>query len=324
MRMIKLQITGSILWRASPFQCCLFVFRILFVTTLCTGILLDKRSSIMYAEGRNITDNRNICAMREPIEKSDEEIKKGIEDALFKDPRVISLNIGIEVRNGVVTLTGAVDSLNAKNTAKEITKNIAGVSAVKNKLKVRPGILPSYSVVAENVRDALSRDPTTKHLDVSIEVQNNRVYLFGTVNTAYDKQHVKDIVSQVPGVVDIVNKLHIAPQRLPVHDDDKLKEKVETALTFSVFVHSPEISVDAKNNIVYLTGTVHNQQEASAAVENAFYGGARTVRNFLNISGETDEELKQLRTEEHLYTKTDYPDYFEEFYFKPYYFYLYP
>ncbi len=261
--------------------------------------------------------------LSEPVEKSDEEIKRMIEDSLYKDPRVILLNIDVEVYNGIVTLTGAVDSLKAKNAAKEITKSIIGVTAVKNQLIVRPGILPSYSTVAENVRNALSRDPTTEHLDIRVEVQNNRVYLFGTVNTIYDKQHANDVVSQVSDVVNIVNKLNIAPQRLPV-DDDKLKEKVETALTFSVFVHSTEISVDAKNNIVYLTGTVHNKQEANAAVENAFFGGARTVRNFLNISGETDEELRQLRTKEPLYTGVDYPDYFEEFYFKPYYFYLYP
>lgn len=413
--MMKLQIADPAPWKTSSLQLCHFVLHITFVIILCAGILLNNRSSNIYAENRKVTDdwitfkietrfmmdeiipfylidvqtrngvvtlsgcvNNSLIreqsagiaemvtgvesvinsifvtphihlqnqiafdkkiflppyilkvekkiqdALNEPIEKSDEEIKRTVEDVLFEDPRVISLNIGVEVRNGVVTLTGTVDSLNAKNTAKEIVKKIAGVSAVKNKLKVRPGILPSYSVVAENVRDALSRDPTTKHLDVSAEVQNNKVYLFGTVNTAYDKQYIKDVVSKVPGVVDIVNKLNIAPQRLPVDEDDKLKEKVETLLTFSVFVHSTEVSVDAKNSVVYLTGTVHNQQEASAAVENAFYGGARMVRNFLNVRGETDEELKQLRTEEHLYTEVDYPDLFEEFYFKPYYFYLYP
>lgn len=323
MRMVNLQIACSIQWGISFFHCVLFILRILFVTVLCAGILLNKRSSTMYAEGRNITDSRAAHTLREPAEKSDEEIKEAIKRVLFKDPRVISLNIGGEVRDGVVTLTGTVDSLKAKNTAKEITRNIAGVAAVKNQLKVRPGILPSYSTVVERVQDVLSADPTTRHLDIRVEAQNNKIYLFGTVNTLYEKQQVKNVVSQVPGVVTVVNKLNVVPQRLPV-EDDKLREKVETELIFSVFVHSPEISVDAKNNVVYLTGTVHNRQEASAAVENAFHAGARTVRNFLNISGETDEELKQLRTKEPLYTEVDYPDLFEEFYFKPYYFYLYP
>lgn len=255
--------------------------------------------------------------------KSDEEMKRSVRDAIFHDPRVVSTNIKIEVNKGVITLTGVVDNPEAKNAAEEDAKNTDGVSMVRNYLKVRPGILPRYSTVAERVRDILLRNPLTSHLYIDTEVQNGKVYLYGTVNTFFEKQHAGELASQVPDVTRVINKLNINYRWSPKNDKE-IKEKVETELTFSVFVHSPEVSVNVKNGVVYLTGTVHTQQEALAAIEDAYDGGARTVRNFLKVSGEADEELKQLRTKDPLYIEMDYPDYFEDFYFKPYYYYLYP
>lgn len=255
--------------------------------------------------------------------KSDEEIKRAVRDAIFHNPKVVSINIQIEVKEGVVILTGAVDNLEAKTAAEEEAKNTAGVFMVKNYLRIRPGMLPSYSTTAERVRDMLSRNSLTRHLDIDTEVQNGKAYLYGTVNTLLEKQHAGEIASQVTGVVSVINKLNINSRWLP-KTDKEIKEKVETELIFSVFVHSPEISVNVKNGVAYLTGSVHTRQEALAAIENVYDGGARVVRNLLEIRGEADEGLKQLRTKDPFYLEIDYPGYFEDFYFKPYYYYLYP
>ncbi|TLD40866.1 MAG: Osmotically inducible protein Y precursor [Candidatus Jettenia ecosi] len=255
--------------------------------------------------------------------KSDEEIKRAVRDAIFHNPEVVSINIQVEVKEGVVILTGAVDNPEAKNAAEEEAKNTAGVFMVKNYLRIRPGMLPGYSTTAERVRDVLSGNSLTRHLDIDTEVQNGKVYLYGTVNTLFEKQHAGEIASQVTGVVSVINKLNVNSRWLP-KTDKEIKEKVETELIFSVFVHSPEISVNVKKGVAYLTGSVHTRQEALAAIENAYDGGARTVRNLLEIRGEADEGLKQLRTKDPFYLEIDYPGYFEDFYFKPYYYYLYP
>ncbi|MCF6158257.1 MAG: BON domain-containing protein [wastewater metagenome] len=259
--------------------------------------------------------------IRESGNRSDEEIRRVIKTDISKDTRILSLYIDVEVHEGVVTLTGVVDNLKAKKVAEEIAKNTAGVLTVKNDLKVRPGKLPEYSTLAEHVHDLLSKDSKISYLNIKVKVQNSRVYLSGMVNSLYEKEYIEDMVLKIAGVTDVANKLTVAPT---LRDDEKLKERVETELTFSVFVHGSEVSIDAKNGIVYLTGTVHDHLEALAAIEGAFKGGAREVRNFLKTSREEDEGLKELRTPELLYTEIDYPDFFEDFYFRPYYFYLLP
>ncbi|NUN24028.1 MAG: BON domain-containing protein [Candidatus Jettenia caeni] len=255
--------------------------------------------------------------------KSDEEIKRAVRDAIFHNPKVVSINIQVEVKEGVVVLTGAVDNPEAKNAAEEEAKNTTGVFMVKNYLRIRPWMLPGYSTTAERVRDILSRNSLTRHLDIDTEVQNGNVYLYGTVSTLLEKQYAGEIASQVTGAVSVINKLTINSRWLP-KTDKEIKEKVETELIFSVFVHSPEISVNVKNGVAYLTGSVHTRQEALAAIENAYDGGARVVRDLLEIREEADEELKQLREKDPFYLEIDYPGYFEDFYFKPYYYYLYP
>lgn len=254
---------------------------------------------------------------------SDEEIKRAVRDAIFHNPKVVSINIQVEVKEGVVILTGAVDNPEAKTAAGEEAKNTTGVFMVKNYLRIRPWMLPGYSTTAERVRDILSRNSLTRHLDIDTEVQNGNVYLYGTVSTLLEKQYAGEIASQVTGAVSVINKLTINSRWLP-KTDKEIKEKVETELIFSVFVHSPEISVNVKNGVAYLAGSVHTRQEALAAIENAYDGGARAVRDLLEIRGEADGGLKQLRTKDPFYLEIDYPGYFEDFYFKPYYYYLYP
>lgn len=256
---------------------------------------------------------------------SDEEIKKAVWDILLHDSRVLPIYIKVEVKEGMVTLTGAVGNLEEKNIAGEDAKNTAGVAMVKNNLTVRPVILPTHSVITDGVRNALSGNSLTSRLSINIEVQNDRVYLYGTVNTVLEKQRAGDVASQVPGVASVINKLKVRYQRSP-KTDKEIEEKVKTELDCSIFVYSPNISVEVKNGVVYLNGTVHNHLESVAAVDNAFGAGAKTVRNFLKVTGEEDEWLKKLRIPDTLFTEVDYSRYraFEDFYFRPYYFYLLP
>jgi hypothetical protein len=76
-------------------------------------------------------------------ERSDEQIKSDVETALFYDSAVSSLGIQVQVAQGVVTLSGTVDSEQAKQVADSDTWKVAGVKGVKNELQVRGGATPS-------------------------------------------------------------------------------------------------------------------------------------------------------------------------------------
>jgi osmotically-inducible protein OsmY len=69
------------------------------------------------------------------VEKSNDEIKTAVKTALSYDPRVNSFNPEIEVSEGVVTLSGSVDNLQAKKAAEKVARTIVGVWKVNNLLK---------------------------------------------------------------------------------------------------------------------------------------------------------------------------------------------
>ncbi|WP_285441917.1 BON domain-containing protein [Candidatus Jettenia sp. AMX1] len=254
------------------------------------------------------------------VDKSDEEIRKAVEDTFLYDPRVASINIHIEVKDGVVTLSGMVDDLHAKRVAEQDAKNTIGVRVVKNFLKVRPGKLPTNltamrdPAIVENVHDVLSRNPITDRLDITVESQNKKVYLYGGVNTFYEKRLAEDVVSRVPGVIDVVNKIEVN-YRWPWKSDEEIKHDIESQWYWDVFVNSDDISVKVHNGVATIYGIVDNQKESLAVVKDAFEGGAKIVRSFLEFHG--DEKDKQKHTKDK--TPYYYPEYFYDFYSSPYY-----
>ncbi|MDB5406345.1 MAG: osmotically inducible protein, partial [Rhodospirillales bacterium] len=69
--------------------------------------------------------------------KTDSDIKRDVEDELHWDPDVDPTDIGVAVKNGVVTLTGFVRSYGQKFAAERAAKRVAGVMALANDIEVR-------------------------------------------------------------------------------------------------------------------------------------------------------------------------------------------
>src|SRR3989440_833525 len=72
--------------------------------------------------------------------RTDEEIQRDVLEELKWDARVQPNEIGVSVKDGVVTLTGWVDSYTKKWAAEEDAHRVRGVKAVANDIEVR---LPS-------------------------------------------------------------------------------------------------------------------------------------------------------------------------------------
>lgn len=73
---------------------------------------------------------------------TDLELKKEVEAELNFEPSIDAAAIGLAVKDGIVTLTGHVDSYWAKIVAERAASRVAGVKAVANDLDVR---LPTSS-----------------------------------------------------------------------------------------------------------------------------------------------------------------------------------
>jgi osmotically-inducible protein OsmY len=214
--------------------------------------------------------------------RSDEEIRKAIEEAFLYDPRVYAFAPHIDMNNGVVTLTGTVENLRAKKAAAQDARNTIGVVYVKNHLKVRPQKIYSDQQISDQVKKAIEMDPMLDRLKITVTTVNGKVYLNGRVHSEYEKRHAENITSRQWGVIEVENNL-IVEQEWERKSDAKIEEDVENELFWSPFVNSENIQVEVENANVILRGTVNTRYQAQLAVENAYEGGANRVLNNLTV-----------------------------------------
>jgi osmotically-inducible protein OsmY len=213
---------------------------------------------------------------------TDEDMQQAIEAALLTNPRVKSFNVVTRVDDGVATLTGTVDNLQAKAAAEEEADDVLGVRRVRNFLRVRPLVTRADAQAADDVREALRRDPYVDRYGVSVSVYNGRAHLTGEVDSWYMKSRAEDVASEVAGVVDVQNSLDV-DYEFTAKTDQEIKEDVESELWWSPFVDSDDITVEVHSGVVTLMGTVEDWDELQAAKENAREGGATKVISKLKI-----------------------------------------
>jgi osmotically-inducible protein OsmY len=213
---------------------------------------------------------------------TDSEAEQAVEVGLLYDPRVGSYAIDVQVEHGKATLTGTVDNLKAKRAAGLDARNTMGIWKVDNRIKVRPKDEMADARIAENVRDALVWDPIVERYQISVWVRNRRVSLMGTVDTRFEKMHAEDVVSRVKGVASVDNKL-VVEQAWAYKSDVEIKDDIESEYAWSPFVDGGDLTLRIDDGHVEVAGTVDTWHEYREAVENAFEGGAKTVRSYMRV-----------------------------------------
>jgi hyperosmotically inducible protein len=143
----------------------------------------------------------------------DAELTARVKAALVDDETTNARQVNVETRNGVVQLSGFVDSEEMSEAALTAAKSVRGVNEVRNDLVVRKddrtaGRAVDDTVIAAKVRTELSkRAQLGSDSDVDVEVNNGVVQLSGFVTTAEEKTRAADIASNVDGVKDVHNSI---------------------------------------------------------------------------------------------------------------------
>lgn len=245
------------------------------------------------------------------VTKDDEAVRDAVMDALLYDPRVDATDIDIDVDDGVVTLRGKVDTLKAKRAASQDARNTVGAITVQSRVRVRPGEILD-DTIAEDVRDAIRRDPFVDQYDITTSVLGGTVDLYGTVDSYYEKAHADDVVSRVAGVKSVDNNLVVEEDYDPlVYDpyiedwylyefpwydydsavtyrgDMQILDDIQSELWWSPYINSDEVTVTVDDGVATLTGTVDTWSERAAAQRNAFEGGATWVDNDIVVETPT-------------------------------------
>ena len=234
----------------------------------------------------------------EVSEVTDGEIKEAIESALLYDPRVYYPDIDVTVDDGVVTLTGKVDSMKGRMSATQTVNNTVGVKRVINKIHVRPEEIEDNQSLGDKVRNALERDPYLERFDILVTAENGKVFLRGAVDTYFEKKRATEVASRVKGVVDIYNALNISKQ-WQWKEDRRIRKDVEENMKWDCEVNEDNLIVTVDNGVATINGTVDTWWEEKCAVNSALEAGAKAVESNLNVRAEK-ENFPQTYTREFL------------------------
>jgi hyperosmotically inducible protein len=131
---------------------------------------------------------------------------------LIEDPITKARKIDVDTVNGVVTLTGAVESEKEIKRAIEIARNVEGVKKVVNNLRVEKRGIKSYlsdKEITVKVKLKLIEDPDLKALSIDVDTVNGVVTLTGTVTSEYQKKKAIEHAKSVSGVVKVIDNLQI-------------------------------------------------------------------------------------------------------------------
>jgi osmotically-inducible protein OsmY len=221
--------------------------------------------------------------MKETLEKTDTHLQRDVLEEFDWEPSVTATQIGVTVRDGVVTLTGHVPVYSEKHTAEEVAKRVHGVRAVANEIIVRPDdadVRDDEEIAAAAVH-ALRWDSEVPDDRVQISVEDGRIKAEGTVEHGYQRAAVDRVLRHLRGARAIHNEVGVVPRQAV----SEIKDAIEAAFKRSAVLNSRNLSVEADQTQVTITGDVHSHAELAEVERTAWSaGGVRRVDNCVTIT----------------------------------------
>ena len=200
--------------------------------------------------------------------KTDAHIKADVTDELAWDPAVNATGIGVAVKDGVVTLTGHLDSYAEKHAVERAVHRVAGVRGIAVELDVRLATehKRSDSDIAQAAATALQLNSLVPDEKIQVLVENGRVTLTGEVDWSYQLASAEQCVRPLAGVRGLSNRITIKSRA----SSKDVGAQITAALTRQAAREAKHITVEVEGSVVTLWGKVHSLAEREAAVGAAF------------------------------------------------------
>jgi osmotically-inducible protein OsmY len=214
---------------------------------------------------------------------TDKELGEFIAKAIMRDERLSFQPIELSVENGIVTLTGSVQTYRRKLAAQELVSSFEGCRDVVNQLVVKCPHIMSDQEIANNVRSALDSHADITKETIVVSVERGIVSLSGSVGSQWERIVAEDVARSAKGVNDINNYLAI---NLPSKMEDKgLEQDIKEALTYARGLKNHGISVAVSGSVVVLSGNVSRLSQKEMAERVARQFRLWEIRNLITVTG---------------------------------------
>ncbi len=217
--------------------------------------------------------------------KSDADVRRDVEAELQWEPELDSRDIGVAVKDGVVTLTGFVRSYAERGCAEDAAKRIAGVIGIANDIAV---VLPRSQELPDPDIAHAAALALRAHLGPAADsvrpiVNQGSVTLEGEVAWNYQRQAAETAVRRLTGVRAIDDRIRVQPTEKA--DAVSIKQKIEEAFKRHAQIDAQALTVTIKEETVILGGAVQSWAERDEAERIASAApGIAKVENRIAVS----------------------------------------
>jgi osmotically-inducible protein OsmY len=184
------------------------------------------------------------------------------------DPAVNATNVGVAVKDGIVTLSGEVDTFLQKHAIERAVRRVSGVRgiAVDLEVKLAPDGHRSDADIAHAALMALRWHSLVPADKVRVEVEDGGVTLLGEVDWAYESASAEQCVRPLIGVKTVDNRITIRPRA----SAEDIRTQIAAAFARHARREASQVTVDVEGGVVTLRGKVDSLPEHDAAIGTAF------------------------------------------------------
>jgi osmotically-inducible protein OsmY len=213
--------------------------------------------------------------------KTDTQLKYDILSELEWEPSINASQIGVEVKDGVVTLAGHVDSYGEKWHAERAVERVSGVRALAVEIAVKlPGSSKrSDTEIAHIAESALKWQTFLPEGAIHLMVESGWITLSGRVEWEYQRQAANTAVRHLLGVKGVNDEIVINAKL----SAGNVKANIESALKRRAVADGQKIAVTVDGPDVTLSGSVSSWTEREQAWSSA-WGTAGVERVVNNIT----------------------------------------
>jgi osmotically-inducible protein OsmY len=142
-------------------------------------------------------------------QRPDPDIAKAAVAALKSELPISYDKIKIIVKDGWITLEGAVEWQYQKTTAENAVRKVKGVKGVTNVITVKPKVQPSE--LQRKILEAFKRNAEVDANRISVEASGSEVILKGTVRSWIEREEAERVAWSAPGVTKVEDRIVVSP-----------------------------------------------------------------------------------------------------------------